>query len=176
MKGKLPSQEQRNIFRPILIEIINPSHELVILSARIDWKQFENEFGQLYSNTGKPGVPIRIMVGLMILKVIYHLSDMAVMEQWVQNPYYQYFCGESEFQWKFPCDPSDLVHFRKRIGTEGTELIFKISEVHRKDGTRPGDSLINLNEQVKEKRDSAVAKLLKRLTDFRKKFTDKTIQ
>jgi IS5 family transposase len=146
MKGKLPSQEQRNIFRPILIEIINPNHKLVLLSAKMEWKLFENEFGQLYSNTGKPGVPIRIMVGLMILKIIYNLGDVAVMEQWIQNPYFQYFCGESEFQWKFPCDPSDLVYFRKRIGTQGAELIYKMTaSLHE---FRLGDSMADTSEPL----------------------------
>ena len=146
MKGKLPSQEQRNIFRPILIEIINPNHKLVLLSAKMEWKLFENEFGQLYSNTGKPGVPIRIMVGLLILKIIYNLGDVAVMEQWIQNPYFQYFCGESEFQWKFPCDPSDLVYFRKRIGTQGAELIYKMTaDLHE---FRLSDSMADTSEPL----------------------------
>jgi IS5 family transposase len=67
------------------------------------------------------------MVGLLILKQIYNLGDETVMAEWVANPYYQYFCGEAVFQWKFPCDPSDLVHFRKRIGESGVEKILAMS-------------------------------------------------
>jgi len=49
------------------------------------------------------------------------------------NPYMQYFCGESHFQHRFPCDPSDFVHFRKRIGEKGIEKIFIQSvELHGK--------------------------------------------
>ena len=36
----------------------------------------------------------------------------------------QYFFGYSHFEQKFPCAPSDFVHFRKRIGAEGIEKIF----------------------------------------------------
>jgi len=54
---------------------------------------------------------------------MYNLSDETVMLEWVSNPYFQYFCGETVFQWKFPCDPSDLVHFRHRIGASGVEKI-----------------------------------------------------
>ena len=72
-------------------------------------------------------MPIRLMAGLLILKRLYNFGDESIVDQWIQNPYYQYFCGEAEFQWHFPCDPSDLVHFRKRIGEEGVELIFKMS-------------------------------------------------
>jgi len=111
MKGKLPNQDQKNMFRPILKEIINPNHELVVLSHQVDWSEFENSFSPLYSHTGQPGVPIRTMVGLLLLKRIYNLGDETVMEQWLQNPYFQHFCGEAEFQWEYPCDPSDLVHF-----------------------------------------------------------------
>jgi IS5 family transposase len=49
------------------------------------------------------------------------------MVEWVSNPYFQYFCGESVFQWKFPCDPSDLAHFRHRIGEFGVEKILAAS-------------------------------------------------
>ena len=125
MKGKLPSQNQRNLFRPILKEIVNPRHELIILAHRINWEMFEKDFSLLYSHTGQPGVPIRTMVGLLLLKRIYNLGDETVMDQWLQNPYFQYFCGESEFQWNYPCDPSDLVHFRKRIGKDGAEKYSK---------------------------------------------------
>jgi len=173
MKGKLPSQEQRNIFRPILIEIINPAHELVVLSAKIDWKQFEDDFGSLYSNTGKPGVPIRIMVGLMMLKIIYNLGDLAVMEQWIQNPYFQYFCGESEFQWKFPCDPSDLVYFRKRIRNEGIELIGRMCEGFHKERGRLNDSKGEYTPPEDFKSDLAEYGLLSRIVEFFRKTREK---
>ncbi len=70
MKGKSPNQNQKNIFRPILEEIVNPKHELVILSHKIEWKTFEDEFSKLYSHIGQPGIPIRMMVGLFIIKRI----------------------------------------------------------------------------------------------------------
>jgi len=127
MKGKLSNQDQQNLFHSTLKEIVNPTHELVILAHQIDWKGFEDSFSSLYSHTGQPGIPIRTMVGLLLLKRIYNLGDETVMVQWLQNPYFQYFCGEADFQWSYPCDPSDLVHFRKRIGTEGSERIFQAS-------------------------------------------------
>jgi len=166
MKGKLPDQQQKNLFRPILIEIINPKHELVALSEELDWQTFEKEFGPLYSTTGQPGVPIRIMVGLLILKQIYDLGDETVMDQWVQNPYFQYFCGESEFQWKAPCDPSDLVHFRKRISVQGVELIFKLSVQVRKDDINTTDLLIDTTAQEKNITYPTDAKLLTKVIEL----------
>jgi len=160
MKGKLPNQGQKNLFRPILIDIINPRHELVILAHQIDWKIFEDEFSPLYSRTGQPGVPIRTMVGLLLLKRIYNLGDETVMAQWLQNPYFQYFCGEAEFQWDYPCDPSDMVHFRKRIGNDGAEKIFQVSVQIRKDEIKCNDVLIDTTAQEKNITYPTDAKLL----------------
>ena len=108
---------------PNLDEIINPKHELCLLAEKIDWDFFEKEFEEFYSDLGAPAKPIRLMVGLLILKQIYDLGDETVMKEWVSNPYYQYLCGEVVFRWNFPCDPSDLVYFRKRIGESGIEKI-----------------------------------------------------
>jgi IS5 family transposase len=68
---------------------------------------------------GAPAKPIRLMVGLLILKHIRNLSDESVVEQWSENAYYQYFCGEKYFASAQPCVATELVEFRKRIGEEG---------------------------------------------------------
>ena len=115
------------MFKSTLKQIINPNHTLVLLADEMPWNEYEEQFSSLYSNTGMPAKPIRLMTGLLILKQLKDLSDEAVVKQWVQNPYFQYFCGESEFQWEVPCDPSDLVHFRNRIGGDGMEKILEVS-------------------------------------------------
>lgn len=131
MIGKSPAQNQKDLFRPLLIEFIDMNHELVLLAQKIDWKYFEKEFSKYYSHTGKPSMPIRLMVGSLMLKRLYNLGDETLVKAWEMNPYMQYFCGEAHFQHKFPCDPSDFVHFRNRIGEEGVEKIFIYSvELH----------------------------------------------
>jgi len=127
MIGKSPDKTQKDLFQPLLSEFINLQHELVLLSEKINWKEFENEFSPLYSSTGTPSIPIRTMCGLLILKQLHNLGDETIMEAWVRDPYMQYFCGEAHFQHKGPCDPSDLVHFRKRIREKGIEKIFQQS-------------------------------------------------
>lgn len=127
MIGKSPNEKQKHLFLPNLTDFINLQHELCLLAKKIDWQQFETDLAPLYSTVGTPAKPIRLMVGLLILKQIYNLGDETVMSEWVSNPYFQYFCGEVVFQWKFPCDPSDLVHFRHRIGVEGVEKILAVS-------------------------------------------------
>jgi IS5 family transposase len=133
MIGKSPNQKQKELFRPLLSEFIDMSHELVLLSKTMNWNYFEKEFSVLYSNTGQPAMPTRLMVGCLILKRIYNLGDKTLAIAWIMNPYMQYFCGEAYFQHEFPLDPSDFVHFRKRIGEEGIEKIFKHSvDIHGK--------------------------------------------
>ena len=143
MLGKSP-QKQNNLFKPCLSDFIDEGQELVLLSNKIDWSYFENEFASLYSKRGAPGMPIRFMVGCLLLKRLYNLGDETLAKAWVTNPYMQYFCGEHFFQHKFPCDPSDFVHFRKRIGEEGMEKIFYHS-VHLH-APKPKDLKITLSD------------------------------
>ncbi len=115
------------MFEPLLSFMIRPTHELVVLASQIRWSVFEREFSKLYSETGRPGHPIRRMVGFLIIKQLYNLSDENVVARWAENPYWQHFTGEVYFQHAAPFDPSELVHFRNRIGNDGAQLIFKES-------------------------------------------------
>lgn len=108
-------------------EQLSHSHPLYILANKINWEVFEEAFAKLYSQEGRPAKPIRRMVSLLILKHIRNISDESVAEQWSENCYYQYFSGEKVFACGAPCEASELVHFRNRIGEEGIELIFKES-------------------------------------------------
>jgi transposase, IS5 family len=135
MLGKSPNQNQMNLFSPLLSEFIDMKHELVVLANNLDWKYFEKEFGELYSAVGQPSVPIRMMVGCLLLKQMNNLGDETLAKAWVMNPNMQYFCGEAHFQHRFPFVPSDFVHFRKRIGDQGFTKIFQqIVLIHGKDG------------------------------------------
>lgn len=127
MVGKSKPQNQRDLFNPMLIDFIDRKHELVLLADAIDWSYFEKEFSPLYSNVGTSSMPIRLMVSVLLLKRIYNYGDETLAKAWVMNPYMQYFSGESIFRHEFPCDPSDFVHFRKRLGEEGVEKIFAYS-------------------------------------------------
>jgi len=127
MKNNKVSSGHLSFLNVNLSSLLNPENSLYKLSHKIDWAYLDHEFSQLYSNTGRPAKPIRLMCGLLVLKQLENLSDEVVVDRWVQNPYYQYFCGEEEFQWNFPVDPSDLVHFRRRLGVEGVEKILKQS-------------------------------------------------
>lgn len=128
MIGKTPTEYQMSIFEVALESFIDMNHELVLLSKQIDWEAVESEFAEYYcADNGRPSVPIRKMVGMMLLKSIYNLSDEGVVARWLENPYMQYFTGEKVFQKRPPMNPIDMTKFRKRIGEKGAEKIFKIS-------------------------------------------------
>ena len=107
---------QDSLFRDRLENILNQKHELFRLAGIIDWASLEQEFGKNYSENGRPGIPIRLMVGLTYLEHAFGFSDEEVVARWVENPYWQYFCGEEYFQHELPIDPSSLSRWRKRIG------------------------------------------------------------
>uniref|UniRef100_UPI003217040F IS5 family transposase n=1 Tax=uncultured Draconibacterium sp. TaxID=1573823 RepID=UPI003217040F len=127
MVGKQDKAPQLSIFDTPLKRFINLKHELCILAEQIDWDSIEKEFSVYYSETGRPSVPIRRMVGLLLLKHIYNLSDEAMVDRWIENPYWQYFSGEKVFQTQKPFDPTEFIHFRNRIGKEGAEKLLKVS-------------------------------------------------
>ena len=119
MKPKaIEVRRQEDMFRSRLDNIINMCHELVKLAESIDWNFLESKVAAFYSEEGRPGLTVRMIVGLHILKQMYNLSDEGVCERWVQDPYFQYFCGETYFQHHFPIERSSMTHFRKRVGKD----------------------------------------------------------
>lgn len=105
-----------DLFRARLDQIINMKHELVQLAGKVDWDWIDGEIAPLYSENGRPGIATRFVIGLLLLKHIYGLSDEGVCERWGHDPYFQYFTGEEFFQHAFPHERSDLSHWRKRLG------------------------------------------------------------
>lgn len=120
--SKTEPDRSDDLFRARLEQIINLQHALVRLASELDWDWIDEELSSLYSEHGRPAVQTRFMVGLLLLKHIYGLSDEGVCERWVHDPYFQYFTGETFFQHELPHERSGLSHWRKRIG-EKLELL-----------------------------------------------------
>ena len=118
---------QSDLFRLKLVNLIDLRHELCRLAEAIQWQALADEFGALYAEAGRPGVPIRLMVGLHYLKHAFGLSDEVVVKTWVENPYWQYFCGEEYFQHRLPIDPSQMTRFRHRLGAAGCEKLLALT-------------------------------------------------
>ena len=118
---------QKDLLRPALDQIIDMGHPLVRLAERIDWEFLNGRFGSVCQpGPGQPGLPTRLVAGLFILKHMHNLSDEVLCARWIENPYFQFFCGELSFCHEAPFDRSSLTRWRQRLGEE--QLVALIQE------------------------------------------------
>lgn len=115
--GKRGNRGEAQRLGPRLDQIVDPNHPLVKLAQRIDWGFIEQHLDAVYRDgPGQPPRPTRLMAGLAILKHMRNLSDEKLCESWVENPYYQLFCGEAVFRHSLPLDRSSMTRWRQRMG------------------------------------------------------------
>ncbi len=125
--AKPRDDRQKDLLRPALEEIIDLGHPLVRLARAIDWRFVDLRFaGVCAAGAGHPGLPTRLVAGLLILKHMHDLSDEVLCARWLENPYYQFFCGELSFCHRLPFDRSSLTHWRQRLGE--AELVALLQE------------------------------------------------
>ncbi len=170
MQAKKKNEQQLG-FYSTFEEQLNHNHPLYKLAQAINWKLFDDAFEKHYSDKmGRPAKPIRLMVSLLILKHVRNLSDESVVEQWSENAYYQYLAGEKYFAASAPCEASELVHFRNRIGDTGIELILK--ESIRVNGNDGKGGKLSADTTVQEKNitfptdDKLYKKIIKKCVDI----------
>ena len=119
---------QRELFGAHFSEMLNPEHPLYVLAERIDWQQFDAAIDACYADElGRPGVNTRLMVGLQYLKHTFDESDESVVARWVENPYWQFFCGFHYMQHDPPIDPSMMSKWRKRVGADRLEKLLEVT-------------------------------------------------
>ena len=133
---------QNDLFRSRLDQIVDMKHPLAKLGGQVDWMFLEKTFGAVYQDgPGQPPLPTRLMAGLAILKHTYSLSDEALCERWVENPYYQLFCGEEFFRHDAPFDRSSLTRWRQRMGEEKIAALIQesLNVATRTGAAKPAD-------------------------------------
>ncbi len=151
---KQESSRNDDLFRMRLEQMLDQRNALYRLAGSIDWTLVEERFGGLYAEEGRPGVPIRLMVGLHYLKHAFNESDEAVVERWVENPYWQYFCGEEYFRHEMPINPSQMTRFRDRIGEDGCEFMLSLTVlagIATKTVVRASLAVVNVDTTVQDK-------------------------
>lgn len=126
MKPKSQPTDAFQLFQAHLRQILNSEHPLIQLADKIDWPRFDAVFADSYSpDLGAPAKAIRLMVGLQYLKYTFNESDESVVDRWIENPYWQYFCGFTHMQHEAPIDPSSLSRWRKRVGADRLERLLQ---------------------------------------------------
>ncbi len=114
-----PKFDQRDLFQAHFDQILNPDHALVVLADQIDWQRFDEALADCYCpDNGAPAKDVRLLVGLHYLKHAFNESDESVVARWIENPYWQYFCGFTTMQHELPLHPTSLVKWRNRVGAE----------------------------------------------------------
>ena len=135
MLKKLPKEPQLEIFKTVLTGFIHPQHELCLLAKKIDWKSLEDEFAPLYGKVGRPSIPTRTIVGLLLLKPMYKLGDETVVQHWLENPYWSRVLGTERF-----------------IFNKGRKTIFKQSiDLFEEDFHRKEIKEVRIDTKVQEK-------------------------
>ncbi len=119
-----------DMFEVPMDKFIDTQHELVVIGNNIDWNSLENHFRGYYSDRGRPAVPVRKIIGLLLLKTRFNIGDEKALCIWLENPYWQYFCGEVYFQKEKPFSIGEFSRFKRRVGDEGLERIQFLSTEH----------------------------------------------
>lgn len=151
MVGELPNDGQQSVWGNDLTLLCNPNHELVRLANRLDWSQLELRFARLYSSIGRPSIPLRVMIGLLILAEMRKFSDEEAVKEFCQNVYWQYFCGYRTMSWEAPCHPTELGKFRHRIGPDGVEAVLAWSVAQHQAAGRVQVKSVVIDSTVQEK-------------------------
>jgi len=163
---------QSDFFKARLDQIVDMGHPLARLAATIDWRFLEERFGAVYSDKpGQPPLPTRLMAGLSILKHTHNLSDEELCARWVENPYYQLFCGEEFFRHKPPFDRSSLTRWRQRMGEEKLVALIQesLSAATRTGAAKPSDftkAIVDTTVQPKAVAFPTDAKLMHRAREL----------
>src|SRR5215207_1517147 len=156
MRPPTPPQSASDDPRRVrLALLLSHEHPLYRLAEAIDWTRFEADLGALYTeDVGRPGLPTRLMVGLHYLKYLFDESDETVVAKFIENPYWQHFCGCLYFEHELPCHPTSLVRWRRRLGAAGVERLLTetLSTAKREQALRDSEiKRVNVDTSVQEK-------------------------
>ena len=119
---------QNDMFRSRLDQIVNLNHALAKLARAIDWRFLEKKFGAVYkAGAGPAAAADTADGGAGDPEATCNLSDEVLCERWVENPYYQLFCGEEFFQHSLPFDRTSITRWRQRMGEEKLKALVQES-------------------------------------------------
>ena len=132
-----PEASQLNLFQAQFDQLLNLEHPLCVLARKIDWQRFDIAFADCYCpDIGAPGKDIRLLVGLHYLKHTFNESDESLLERWVENPYWQYFCGFETMQHELPLHSTSLTKWRQRVGADRLVMLLEPKIGHLKSDNR----------------------------------------
>lgn len=150
-----PESNQLQIFQAEFEQLLNHDHPLYVLAGKLDWGRFDAALADCYSpDQGAPAKAVRLLVGLHYLKHTFNESDESLIDRWLENPYWQHFCGFQTMQHEPPLHPTSLTKWRQRVGAERLELLLTetLALALREKRVTPQElSQVNIDSTVQEK-------------------------
>lgn len=150
-----PEVVQLDLFQAQFEQLLNLEHPLCVLAEKIDWGRLDAALADCYCpDTGAPAKAIRLLVGLHYLKYAFNESDETLVERWVENPYWQYFCGFKTMQHEVPLHPTSLTKWRQRVGADQLAVLLEetiATALREKQTTRRELRQITVDTTVQEK-------------------------
>ena len=150
-----PESSQLQLFQAHFEQLLNHDHPLFVLAGQIDWARFDAALVDCYSpDQGAPAKAVRLLVGMHYLKHAFDESDESLVERWVENPYWQHFCGFETMQHELPLHPTSLTKWRQRVGADKlAELLGETIALALRDHQVTSQELaqVNVDTTVQEK-------------------------
>ncbi len=154
MKPNKPDNKPQ-LFQSSFEAILDLDHPLCQLADAIDWDSLDKQLENCYhKDMGRPGNATRLMVGLHYLKHAFDESDESVVARWLENPYWQYFCGYQFMQHQFPIHPTSMTKWRNRVGAQKMEILLQetIATAQREKYLKPAETTrVIVDTTVQEK-------------------------
>lgn len=130
--------ENRLDFKLFPQNLINAKSKWFAMEALIPWPEVEEELSDLFSDRGRNAIPVRQIVGALIIQTDKNLSDRETMETIMETPMLQYFLGLDDFMMDPLFDASLLCKYRQMIGIDvAKELIEILLKHHKIIGRKP---------------------------------------
>ena len=63
----------------------------------IPWEELEDEYAKHFSDVGRPATDSQLVIGLLLLTHMTGLSDEGIVQDVLENPAMQAFCGYEKF-------------------------------------------------------------------------------
>lgn len=114
----------------LIEEQLDPEHELLVLARKLDWHAIHKVVKSYHKLNGRHAKDSRLMVGLLILKHRYKVSDELLVAGLKENMYWRAFCGlhGQIGLWRHTSivDESSMTRFRRRLGPEGIRKVERV--------------------------------------------------
>ena len=119
--------EQQPSLNLFPMHLLKKNDEWITLKKMMPWLEIENLFIDLFKESGRYALPIRVIIGALIIQTKLSLTDRDTVDTISRTPIYQYFLGLDDFDPEYSFDFTNLCKYRAKIGIDiAKEMIDEI--------------------------------------------------